>query len=1452
MARLLAELFTADELRRWFGGDPTRKNILEKLPGQTATPAEIFDAAVGAMVRAGLVDADLFQRLAHEFPRRIDKVHETATTWVASENDASVSPARALAALGSTTTASTALPARDDGPARADQRLAQSCTAAPASAEAMPLRWLQLSDLHVGCRGEAVWWTMLDRFWRSLDRWLKVVGAPDLVLLTGDLTNRGERSEFDRLTKFLEKLLARLPTAGGGLPPLVVAVPGNHDLQRPSGRDALQFRILRDYEKGRDDPDVAGLLDELWDRSDASFLRPLFAHYQEWFDGVIHPQHVRPGVKLHPSFFPGDLTMSVDLPGRFPLVIVGLNSAWMQYAGGDFEGKLSLPIEQFQAALPRVDSESPLYVFEQHHRALLLMHHPRDWLSKAQRQLFDSGIYPGDRFVACLHGHMHQAAAVNTSRCGGASRTYYQAPSLFGMEAYGSSNESRTIGYTWASLRDDGELRAWPLIWQRKGDGVEDFDRDLFFHWEDGPENVLVRAGDGRRHRSRATHGGSRDDSPNEAYDSAIVEVAEPAAILEYRTWLLRQKPGVKLIGVGGGDMSLDLDAVYVPLQATTHGHPGEEDGRAVRGDMSELVRFTAVEFAVDALFQHVKAPHALILGEPGSGKTTALHKLQHMCTRDGPEALGLPAGTVAVPLWLRRFTAARRDRPLGEWLQDELAERSRGELPTELGAALWTHGRLLLLADGLDEVADEALRAKLCGYLEAQLRPDAPNMRAVVSCRYAGYCRAVALDSRFAALELRPLGAEQVRDLVKLWFAEAGLKVPGVSPAEAQERGRGLITAIESPEYAIQRLKVMVSTPLLLTLLCVIVHQGRQMPKSRMAYYERCLEVLLLRWGQEHGRREAPLDLDRALAVLRPMAYELHASGERDSKMRGDLVVMVNRRLRSLGLAANGIPVVDWLQRDAGVLQEFAPEHLGFAHLGLQEYLAATHIAEDEVLLGELVDRLGEEWWQEVALLVAAQRAAYLPLMRRALRTQICRGDLLEAFLDEAPEAEPTPLLERLGEPGEPREVAALLRLLRRFRHDPQVMAAATARKGDPDAEVRSLAAQILEVRVDVASGECDVVLVFTGTQVRMATALARQLAEVNVRVFCDKHGCMPDALALQGNLAAPLAAAPCVVALCGHCGPAWAQRAAESCLALFADAGKALAWVLLPGGEEPEWPAALGTPTRIDLRARGGLDGLRRWVAMARYTIKGIVLGEVFTEETTETRFLWIPGGRFQRGMNGVAEPVHQVRLSPYWLAQTPVTNAQYSKFLAETPEHKEPPLWRNRRFSSETQPVVGVSWDEATAFCVWLSRQPDFVNTGVTVMLPSEAQWEFAARGTDGRRYPWGNKSPDLRRAVYGRQGTDRVGTCPAGQGPFGHLDLAGNVQQWCLDGWVKQYPRSEGNEQVDPVARHRDNNRALRGSPWRFTSVPVAAERFWLWLGNRSELCGFRVAAVPTSR
>ncbi|MBK8263752.1 MAG: formylglycine-generating enzyme family protein [Nannocystis sp.] len=213
----------------------------------------------------------------------------------------------------------------------------------------------------------------------------------------------------------------------------------------------------------------------------------------------------------------------------------------------------------------------------------------------------------------------------------------------------------------------------------------------------------------------------------------------------------------------------------------------------------------------------------------------------------------------------------------------------------------------------------------------------------------------------------------------------------------------------------------------------------------------------------------------------------------------------------------------------------------------------------------------------------------------------------------------------------------------------------------------------------------------------------------------------------------------------------------------------------------------------------------------------------------------------------------PVHRVRLSPYWLAETPVTNAQYGKFLAAT-GHKEPGYWRDRGFSHEEQPVVGVSWGDAMQFCAWLSEQPEVIASGVKVTLPSEAQWEFAARGTDGRRYPWGNEPADATRAMYGRKdGTAKVGSCPAGRGPFGHLDLAGNVWQWCRDGFKSDEYRSRGREEsVDPVGQSGDHLRVLRGSPWRLDEVWAAAGRLGYGSYRRLALLGFRVVSEPASR
>jgi formylglycine-generating enzyme required for sulfatase activity len=157
---------------------------------------------------------------------------------------------------------------------------------------------------------------------------------------------------------------------------------------------------------------------------------------------------------------------------------------------------------------------------------------------------------------------------------------------------------------------------------------------------------------------------------------------------------------------------------------------------------------------------------------------------------------------------------------------------------------------------------------------------------------------------------------------------------------------------------------------------------------------------------------------------------------------------------------------------------------------------------------------------------------------------------------------------------------------------------------------------------------------------------------------------------------------------------------------------------------------------------------------------------------------------------------------------------------------------------------------------AFCAWLNQQAD---APLRFVLPSEAQWEFAARGTDGRHFPWGDEEPDATRVWFGQdaetEGPSLVGAYPAGRGPFGHQDLIGNVWEWCADMWNEKAYEGRMGLTVDPLESGDGDARVMRGaSYWCSDDGGVAAAvRLWVW----SWVCdggvgGFRVAASPRAR
>ncbi len=183
-------------------------------------------------------------------------------------------------------------------------------------------------------------------------------------------------------------------------------------------------------------------------------------------------------------------------------------------------------------------------------------------------------------------------------------------------------------------------------------------------------------------------------------------------------------------------------------------------------------------------------------------------------------------------------------------------------------------------------------------------------------------------------------------------------------------------------------------------------------------------------------------------------------------------------------------------------------------------------------------------------------------------------------------------------------------------------------------------------------------------------------------------------------------------------------------------------------------------------------------------------------------------IPAGPFQMGDSDRGDnPVHSVTLSSYYIYQNDVTVAMYEKFCAAT-GHAMPdsPPWG---WDNGNYPVVNVTWDDAKAYCDWAG-----------VHLPTEAQWEKAARGTDGRQYPWGNDWDSAKCANSvspdNLSSPKPVGSYPSGASPYKVMDMAGNVWNWRSDWYDPDY--CKGDHGADPTGPDSGDARVLRGGSW----------------------------------
>jgi len=224
------------------------------------------------------------------------------------------------------------------------------------------------------------------------------------------------------------------------------------------------------------------------------------------------------------------------------------------------------------------------------------------------------------------------------------------------------------------------------------------------------------------------------------------------------------------------------------------------------------------------------------------------------------------------------------------------------------------------------------------------------------------------------------------------------------------------------------------------------------------------------------------------------------------------------------------------------------------------------------------------------------------------------------------------------------------------------------------------------------------------------------------------------------------------------------------------------------------------------------------------------------LLVKEDAPEGMVYIPAGWFEMGSSpddgrlgmsiGVDElPLHRVYVKDFYIDRYEVTNAQFLDFLLKTDNSYRPSHWKEMgtfEKGEENHPVIDVDWLDASAYCRWAGKR-----------LPTEVEWEKAARGTDRRIFPWGNEFDRTRANTQesGRGWTAPVGSYPGDVSPYGVYDMAGNVREW-VDGWYLPYP---GNDL--PPEHYKGSYRVLRGGSY---ATPL----------YRDSRTAFRYAVVST--
>jgi hypothetical protein len=314
------------------------------------------------------------------------------------------------------------------------------------------INWLHLTDIHFGLDDAGWLWPKVKHdFLRDIEKLQSDFGAWDLVFFTGDFTQQAKKEEFDGFNRVLEELWKTFQK--GGSAPRFCPVPGNHDLARPLPDSAISKTLTKLWWTD------SALREQFWRDARCEYRTAVdeaFSNYAQWIGKLPVPL-----IEWREGSLPGDFSATL-IKGGFKLGMIGLNSTFLQIAGGPFKGKLDIHVSQLNSVC---DGDPSAWVRDRT-ITVLLTHQPPTWLAPQALQHFRQEIYPPGRFFAQFCGHQHEPEAFELSEAGAAPRRLRQGPSVFGLEDWdGATPQKRNHGYSAGQFvleGQDGFEKLWP------------------------------------------------------------------------------------------------------------------------------------------------------------------------------------------------------------------------------------------------------------------------------------------------------------------------------------------------------------------------------------------------------------------------------------------------------------------------------------------------------------------------------------------------------------------------------------------------------------------------------------------------------------------------------------------------------------------------------------------------------------------------------------------------------------------------------------------------------------------------------------------------------------------------------------------------------------------------------------------------------------------------------